>query len=40
MLLLNYYFVKKQGGKKDLILPINLNGFKIIFILLAKTIAF
>ena len=39
MLLLNYYCAKKQRGKKDLIWPISLDNFKMIFILLAKIIA-
>ena len=39
ILLLNYWFIKKQSGKKDLIWPISSDGFKIVFILLLKTIA-
>ena len=38
MPLLNYYAVKKQGGKKDLICFISPNDFKIVFTLLAETI--
>ena len=38
MPLLNYYFAKKQSGKKDLILPFGLSSLKIIFTLLAKII--
>lgn len=38
MSLLNYCSMEKLGGKKNLIRPINLSSFKIILILLAKTI--
>ena len=37
--LLDHCPVKKQDGKKDLIWPIGPNGFKIVFTLLAETIA-
>lgn len=33
ILLLNYCFTKKQDNKKDLVRSINLNSFKIVFIL-------
>ena len=39
ILLLNYCFIEKQNGKKDLICSIGLDSFKIIFVLLVKTIA-
>ena len=39
MPLLNYCPMKKRGGKRDLIWPINLCNFKKILILLAETIA-
>lgn len=38
MLLLNYHSIKKLDGKKDLVGPIGLNGFKVIFILLTKPV--
>ena len=38
MPLLNDFFAEKQNGKKDLIWSIGINGFEIVFILLAKTI--
>ena len=38
MLLLNHYSKEKQGSKRDLIYPIGLFSFKIVFLLLAKTI--
>lgn len=38
MLLLNYYSVEKQGGKKGLIWPVDPSNFEIIFISLTKTI--
>ena len=36
--LLNYCSIGKKGRKKDLIWPISFGSFKIIFILLIKTI--
>ena len=36
--LLDYCFVEKQGGKKNLVWPISLGFFEIVFILLAETI--
>ena len=36
MLLLYYCFPKKKNKKKDLIWPISLSGFKIVFTLWAK----
>ena len=39
MLLLNYYFIEKRGGKKNLIWPVSSGGFEIVFILLAEIIA-
>ena len=39
MLLLNYYFAKKQVGKRDPIWLVGLDNFKIIFILLVEIIA-
>ena len=39
MPLLNYCFVEKQGKKRDLIWLVGSNDFKIVFTLLAKTIA-
>lgn len=38
MPLLNYFFMKKQGGKKDLVKSVGLSGFEVIFILLAEII--
>ena len=38
MLLLNHRFAEKQDSKKDLIKPIGLNGFKIVFIQLIEII--
>lgn len=35
--LLNHCSIKKQNGQKDAIQPVDLNNFKIIFILFAKT---
>lgn len=40
MLLLNYCFAEKQNSKKNLFKPVTLNNLKIIFMLLAKTVAF
>lgn len=37
--MLYYYFTKKQGNKWDTVGPADPSGFKLIFILLAKTIA-
>ena len=37
--LLDHYFMKKRGGKKDLIWPIDPGGFEMVLILLAETIA-
>lgn len=39
ILLLNHYSVEKQGGIKDFVRLVGPSGFKIFFILLAKTIA-
>ena len=39
VLLLDHYSAEKRGGKKDLIWPIGLGGFEIVFTLLAETIA-
>lgn len=36
---LNYYFAKKQGGKKDLIEPDGLSGFEMFFTVLVEIIA-
>ena len=36
---LNYFFTELQGNKRDLIWPIGLGNFEIVFILLAKLIA-
>ena len=38
VLLLNHCLAKKRSYKRDLILSINLGGFEIVLILLAKTI--
>lgn len=38
MPLLDYYFIKKQSNKKDVIRHIDLSSFKIVFLLLADTI--
>ena len=38
VLLLNYCSVEKQDGKKNLIWPIGLSGFKMVFTLLVKLI--
>lgn len=38
MPLLNYYYMEKQYSKKDLVVPVGRNGFKLVFILLAETI--
>lgn len=38
MLALNHHFAEKRGRKRDLARPIDPSGFKIVFILLAKTI--
>lgn len=34
MLLLSHQITQKQGGKKDAVGPVSLNGFKVIFTLL------
>ena len=39
MPLLNHYFAKKQGSKKNSIWHIGLSGFLIVLILLAESIA-
>ena len=39
VLLLDYCFTEKQSGKKDLIGPVSLSGFKVIFILLTEPVA-
>lgn len=38
ILILNYYSIEKQNSKKDAIRAVNFNGFKVIFILLAKAL--
>lgn len=38
VLLLNYCFIKEQDGKKDIIGLINPQNFKVILILLTKTV--
>ena len=39
MLLLDYWSVEKQGGKKDLVGPVDSKNSEIIFILLVKAVA-
>ena len=39
MLLLNYYYIKKQSSKKNLVKLVNPNNFKVIIMLLIKLIA-
>lgn len=39
MVLLNYRFIEKKGGKKDLIEFVGPSGFEVNFTLLTKLIA-